>query len=93
MFDHGAVGLFSIAADDIDGDGDVDLMSAARTSGEIFWYQQQDDGSWVTETVFNGTGQMIDVGSGDVDGDGNTDIVAADQLADTVYWFENDLII
>ncbi len=93
VFDHLDVDLFSIAADDVDGDGDVDLMSAARTSGEIFWYAQQDDGSWITETVFDGTGQFIDVGSGDVDGDGDTDIVGADQSGDIVYWFENDIIL
>ncbi len=92
VFDHLNVQLFSIAADDVDGDGDIDLMSAARATGQIFWYEQEDDGSWTEHVVFDGTGQMIDVGAGDVDGDGKTDIVAADQSADIVYWFENDII-
>jgi len=67
-------------------------VSAARATGEIFWYEQNDDGSWTEHVAFDSTGQMIDVGSGDVDGDGQTDIVAANQSADIVYWLENDII-
>jgi hypothetical protein len=89
-------GATSVVAVDIDGDGDLDVLTASRTGHTVAWYEN--DGS-ATPSLSE---RVVDVGSGgslhdgpnhataaDLDGDGDQDILVAYAFGDTVTWYEN----
>jgi hypothetical protein len=92
----------SVTAADLDGDGDVDLLSASLADDKIAWYKN--DGAMpplFTQHVITedpdprGPGEGFANGAilliaADVDSDGDVDIVFAAVAADIVGWYEND---
>ena len=82
----------SIHSDDIDGDGDMDVLSGAREVNDITWYENNDGSgtSW-TEHIIDGDVQYPDcVYSADINGDGDMDVLAAVVQEDNIIWWEND---
>ena len=75
---------------DMDGDGDIDLLSAAAGADEIAWYANDGSGGgWaatVIDTLFDRVHSVVGV---DLDNDGDTDLIAAGETADEVAWWEN----
>jgi len=73
----------AVAAADLDGDGDIDLVTANSDSGDatVLW----NDGSGVLAgaTAIAAGGQPSDVAAADLDGDGDIDLVFANH--DTPY--------
>ncbi|KAH8046927.1 dynein light chain binding protein [Aureococcus anophagefferens] len=80
---------FDVYAADVDGDGDVDLLSAASARNSVFWYEN-DEASFTTHTITDAAWTVYSVVAVDVDGDGDIDAVAASYHDDTVAWHEND---
>ncbi len=81
----------SVYSDDVDGDGDADVLGAAASSDEIAWWENLDGtgASWTKHIVagdFDGTRSVY---STDVDGDGDVDILGAASVADEITWWEN----
>ena len=91
--------LWSVYAADLDGDGDLDVLSASRRLdsewGGIAWYENTDgDGTF-------GPGKVISTGHGngiayvaDLDGDGDLDVLSPDKAEEAVdgenlVWHEN----
>ena len=76
----------------MDGDGDMDIVSASRTDDTIAWYEN--DGaanpSWTAVDIDTNANWARDVQIGDLDGDGDLDIVSASKVDDTIAWYEND---
>ena len=67
----------AVRAADIDGDGDMDVLGAARTADDIAWWENADGAgtSWnfhIVDATFNGA---VSVGAADIDGDGTADYV------------------
>ncbi|MHC4844862.1 MAG: FG-GAP repeat domain-containing protein [Planctomycetota bacterium] len=86
-----ALGAWSAQAGDLDGDGDVDVVSASDTIDTIQWYENTDGlGTFgppiVLSTTANGA---VNVSIADLDGDLDNDVLAASALDDTVQWFRN----
>ena len=84
-------GADSVVTADIDGDGNLDLVSAAF--GTIVWHRNDGAGGFVVHEVADmGLLNARSVTVTDVDGDGNLDLVAAfsNTLADEIVWFRND---
>jgi len=86
-----ADGAAETYANDLDGDGDIDMMSAASKNNEVAWYDENDgDQSFSKHVVDDAADGAYAVGAIDFDGDADVDIVAAASKGDAVYWYEND---
>lgn len=86
----GAQSIFTI---DIDGDGDMDVLSASflDDDSKIAWYENTDGlGNFGTQQIIeeNESGANS-VFAADIDGDGDMDIIAAFSQSDKVIWYEN----
>jgi hypothetical protein len=87
-----ADGAYSVHAGDVDGDGDLDLMSASRNDNEIAWYENDGaaDPSFTRIVISTAADGAYSVHAGDVDGDGDLDLMSASVLGDEIAWYEND---
>ena len=81
----------SVYVADVDGDGDLDALSASILDDKIAWYENVGGGgtSWVLHTISTSADSAISVYAGDVDGDGDLDALSASSYDDTIAWYEN----
>ena len=84
-------GAQSVYSADVDGDGDLDVLGAARDGGDITWWENTaGDGSvWTEHAVTGSFDGAQSVYSADVDGDGDLDVLGAAAFADDITWWEN----
>jgi hypothetical protein len=86
-----ADGPITIFAADLDGDTDLDVLSASSNDNEIAWYENTDGlGTFgPQQIIFAGALGAWSVFAADVDGDADVDVLSASLLDDTVAWYEN----
>jgi hypothetical protein len=84
-------GTISVQAADIDGDGDADIVGAARDADDITWWQNTDGSgsSWTKHVVDNSFDGAYSVHIADMDNDGDADIMGAARDADDIAWWKN----
>jgi len=82
---------FSVFGADLDGDGDLDVLSAFQMSGEIAWYENADGtGNFGTQRVISTQADgATSVFAADVDGDGDLDVLSASSANNKIAWYEN----
>ena len=73
---------------DLDGDGDMDIISNDQTIGAVVWYQNNGSENFAKESLYSLT-NPYDLVSHDFDGDGDLDIAGTSQYND-VFWLENN---
>ncbi|MEM8963590.1 MAG: VCBS repeat-containing protein, partial [Acidobacteriota bacterium] len=84
---------FGVFAADLDGDGDVDVLSANRQSDSVLWFENtMGEGTGFTQRTVAAIETASAVVAGDVDGDGDVDVFAASYTDDEVTWHANDTI-
>ena len=83
----GAKSVFSI---DLDGDGDMDVLSASYYDDKIAWYENDDDENFTEHTILTSANGAQAVFSVDLDGDGDMDVLSASYIDDKIAWYEND---
>lgn len=89
--------LQDIVAADVDGDGDMDILSSYYTTvtehgvdySEIAWYENQGGTFNVKHIVSNDAFQPRGIYCADIDGDGDNDVVSASWGDEYISWFEN----
>ena len=81
----------SVYAEDVDGDGDADIIGAAQLGDEITWWENTDGTgtSWTEHTVDGSFDGAASVYAADMNGDGDTDILGAATEAGEIAWWEN----
>ncbi|MEC7280042.1 MAG: FG-GAP-like repeat-containing protein, partial [Candidatus Thermoplasmatota archaeon] len=85
-------GPWGVYVDDVDGDGDLDVVSAVAYDDTIAWFENDgaDDPSWTTSVIATTANNARNVHVADMDGDGDLDVVATSLDDKTVSWYEND---
>ena len=87
-----ADGAYDVHVADMDGDGDLDIVSASSFGDKIAWYENDGaaDPSFTAANIASRVFGAYDVHVADMDGDGDLDIVSASRDDDTIAWYEND---
>jgi WD40 repeat protein len=87
-----ADGAWSVFAVDVDGDGDMDVLSASEFDDTIAWYESDGaaDPTFLEHEISTTRDFARSVFGADVDGDGDVDVLAASSIDGTVAWYDND---
>ncbi len=85
-------GAYSVYSEDIDGDGDMDILGAACWDNDITWWENEDGSgtSWIEHTIDGNFVYATSVYSADIDSDGDMDILGAAYNASHIIWWENE---
>lgn len=82
----------TIFAADVDGDGDIDVLSASLFDSKIAWYEN--DGAspptFTERMVSNSADGASSVYAADMDSDGDMDVLTAKGGKFRIAWYEND---
>ncbi|MBK8339386.1 MAG: T9SS type A sorting domain-containing protein [Flavobacteriales bacterium] len=88
-----ANGPYSVASADLDGDGDLDVLSASSFDDKIAWYANDGSGGFGPQQIISTSAVgAICVASADLDGDGDLDVLSASSTgtASKIAWYVND---
>jgi len=79
----------SVYATDVDGDGDVDVLGAAKQADDITWWENADGTGtvWTEHLVDGDFNGAVSVYATDVDGDGYVDVLGSAYYADEITWW------
>jgi flagellin-like protein len=79
-----------VYATDMDGDGDVDVLSASYANDKVAWYENDGSESFTAHEITTSANGVVSVYANDVDGDGDMDVQSASYIDNKVIWYEND---
>ena len=80
-----------VFAADMDGDGDLDVVSASVNDDTIAWYENDgaNDPNFTAVDISTTADSANGVFVADMDGDGDLDIISSSWKDDTIAWYEN----
>jgi len=85
-----ADGARSVTTADVDGDGDLDVLSASQDDDKIAWYENDGSENFAAHTISTAANGAQFVTTADVDGDGDLDVLSASFNDNKIAWYEND---
>ncbi len=83
--------ITDIYASDLDGDGDIDILSASRNDNKIAWYENTDgQSSFSAQKLISDTASFaFSVYTTDIDNDGDQDVLSGSGGENKIVWYEN----
>ena len=85
-----ADGVYEVYAIDIDGDTDMDVLSASSGDDKIAWYENNGNQQFTAHIITTSTDRATSVFAIDIDGDTDIDVLSASMADNKVAWYEND---
>ena len=86
-----ASGAESVFAEDLDGDGAQDVLSASKDDDRIAWYENTGTGNYSGGSDITSSADYVSsVFATDLDEDGDADVLSASQTDNRVVWYENN---
>ena len=81
-----------VAVQDVDGDGDLDVLGASYVGSEIAWWKNSGGSeiSWTKQTIGTGYKGALTVCTGDFDNDGNMDVIGTSNASRKFAWWRNN---
>ncbi|MCB9212537.1 MAG: VCBS repeat-containing protein [Alteromonas sp.] len=81
----------SVAAADLDGDNDLDLVAGSSVAETVTWYENTDGlGTFGPQQIIAGAALAVScVAVADLDGDDDMDVLAGTNAEDKIVWYEN----
>ncbi|MEW8008351.1 MAG: VCBS repeat-containing protein, partial [Candidatus Thiodiazotropha endolucinida] len=80
----------SVAAADVDDDGDIDVLSASVGDDRVVWYENDGNENFTTRTITSSAVGASFVTTVDLDEDGDLDVLSTSTFDNRVAWYEND---
>jgi hypothetical protein len=81
---------WDVKAADLDGDGDLDVLSASLQDNKVAWYENLGGGNFGPQQIISNTASgSFSLDAEDLDNDGDLDVVSAHLYGDKVVWYEN----
>ncbi|MBT1701533.1 VCBS repeat-containing protein [Fulvivirgaceae bacterium PWU4] len=81
---------YAAYAADIDGDGDLDVLSASNGDDKIAWYENDGSETFTAHTITTAADGATSVSAADLDADGDLDVLSTSYSDNKVAWYEND---
>jgi sugar lactone lactonase YvrE len=79
-----------IYGEDIDKDGDMDILACGEANGEVCWWENDGSQNWTEHMIDSLFAMAHTVHARDIDLDGDFDIIGAACMSSTLAWWEND---
>jgi hypothetical protein len=83
-------GAWSVYADDVDSDGDMDILGAAWDISTISWWENDGNQNFTEHIIANNFAGASRVYTDDLDSDGDVDVLGAGDGINGINWWEND---
>lgn len=82
---------FDAYANDLDGDGDMDVLGSSQLGDKLFWYENLDGlGNFSSPIIIESSGGgELRIASLDLDNDGDLDVLISDLWFSKISWYEN----
>ena len=81
-----ADGARSVFAEDVDRDGDMDVLSASADDKKIAWYENDGSENFTAHTITTDANGAHSVYAIDVDGEGDVEVLSASKGDDKIAW-------
>ncbi|MFV0248950.1 MAG: FG-GAP repeat domain-containing protein, partial [Tenacibaculum sp.] len=86
-----ANGAQDVYVADLDGDGNVDVLSASLYDHKIAWYKNDGSGNFGKQQIISIEAKGgVSVYAADLDADGDIDVLSASFHDDRITWYKND---
>lgn len=79
-----------VRADDIDGDGDMDVLASVKFDNALIWWENTDGvgTEWAKHVIDSSIKQPSSICTDDIDGNGHLDVIAAAYQDDCIVWLD-----
>lgn len=79
-----------VLAFDVDGDDDMDILSASAADDKVAWYENDGSQNFSQHIITTDADGVSWIHATDMEPDGDIDVFSASLLDDKVAWYEND---